>query len=59
MLESDKVYPDNVFTVWSVSFCLRDNLALPSSVVTAIERMMSVCEPYIENGFTFEFLPDA
>ena len=57
-MENEKVFSDNVFTVWSVAFCLRDSLILPSSVVIAIENMMSVCEPYIENGFTFEFLSD-
>lgn len=58
MISNEKVFPDNVFTVWSIALCLKDGLTLPSSVVSAIDDIVSSCEPYIENGFTFNFLID-
>ncbi len=55
MCTNEKVFPDNVYSVWSMALCLRDSLTLPDSVATALDNTMSVCEPYIKDGFTYQF----
>lgn len=46
---------ENIFTVFNALGCFYDSLNLPDDVRDSLQETIRVCEPYIENGFSYDF----
>jgi hypothetical protein len=50
-----KICKENIFTVFNTLGCLYDSLNLPDDVRQSLQDTIIVCEPYLENGFSYSF----
>ena len=54
-MSNDSLCLENIFTVFNALGCFYDSLSLPDDIRSSLQDVICLCEPYIENGFSYSF----